>query len=92
MLAKTLASDVPIGDDLTLAMFTWSSGHPKVECEVQLYAMVDRVAAALDAIKFNVLVALCKNCKYFVGKIDPVGHNKEKILCLAIVINVTVIL
>lgn len=29
-----------MGDDLTLAMFTWSSGHPKVECEVQLYAMV----------------------------------------------------
>jgi hypothetical protein len=59
-----------MGDDLTLAMFTWSSGHPKVECEVQLYAMVDQVAAALDAIKFNVLVAQCKNCKYFVGKID----------------------
>jgi len=37
---------------------------------VQLYAMVDQVAAALDAIKFNVLVAQCKNCKYFVGKID----------------------
>jgi hypothetical protein len=81
-----------MGDDLTLAMFTWSSGHPKVECEMQLYSMVDRVAAALDAIKFNALVALCKNCKYFVGKIDPVGHIKEKILCLAIVLNVTVIL
>jgi sporulation-control protein spo0M len=59
-----------MGDDLTLAMFTWSSGHPKAECEVQLYAMVDQVAAALDAIEFNVLVAQCKNCKYFVGKID----------------------
>jgi len=59
-----------MGDDLTLAMFTWSSGHPKAECEVQLYAMVDQVAAALHAIEFNVLVAQCKNCKYFVGKID----------------------
>ncbi len=59
-----------MGDDLTLSMFTWSSGHPKAECEVQLYAMVDQVAAALDAIKFNVLVAQCKNCKYFVGKIN----------------------
>jgi hypothetical protein len=39
-----------MGDDLTLAMFTWSSGHPKAECEVKLYAMVDQVAAALDAI------------------------------------------
>ena len=58
-----------MGDDLTLAMFTWLSGHPKVECEVQLYAMVDQVAAALDAIEFNVLVAQCKNCNYFVGKI-----------------------
>ena len=57
-----------MGDDLTLAMFTWLSGHPKAECEVQLYAMVDQVAAALDAIEFNVLVAQCKNCKYFVGK------------------------
>ena len=57
-----------MGDDLTLAMFTWSSGHPKVECEVQLYAMVDQVAAALDAIKFNVLVAQCKNCKYLCGE------------------------
>ena len=59
-----------MGDDLTLAMFTWSSGHPKEECKVQLYAMVDQVAAALDAIEFNGLVAQCKNCKYFVGKID----------------------
>ncbi len=59
-----------MGDDLTLAMFTWSSGHPKAECEVQLYAMVDQFAAALDAIEFNVLVAQCKNWKYFVGKID----------------------
>jgi hypothetical protein len=59
-----------MGDDLTLAMFTWSSGHPKAECEVQLYARVDQVAAALDAIEFNVLVAQCKNCKYFMGKID----------------------
>jgi hypothetical protein len=59
-----------MGDDMTLAMFTWSSGHPKAECEVQLCAMVDQVAAALDAIEFNVLVAQCKNCKYFVGKID----------------------
>jgi hypothetical protein len=39
-----------MGDDLTLAMFPWSSGHPKAECEVQLYA-----------IEFNVLVAQCKN-------------------------------
>ena len=37
---------------------------------MQLYAMVDQVAAALDAIEFNVLVAQCKNCKYFVGKIN----------------------
>jgi Zn finger protein HypA/HybF involved in hydrogenase expression len=72
-----------VGDDLTLAMFTWLSGQPKAECEVQLYAMVDQAAAALDAIEFNVqcvgctdaiefnvLVAQCKNCKYFVGKID----------------------
>jgi hypothetical protein len=58
-----------LGDDLTLAMFTWSSGHLKTECEVQLYAMVDQVAAALDAIEFNVLVAQCKNCQYFVRKI-----------------------
>jgi len=59
-----------MGDDLTLAMFTWSSGNPKADCQVQLYAMVDQVAAALDAIEFNVLVAQCTNCKYFVGKID----------------------
>jgi hypothetical protein len=62
-----------VGDDLTLAMFTWSSGQPKagMVSEVQLlYAMVDQAAAALDAIEFNVLVAQCKNCEYFVGKID----------------------
>ena len=49
-----------VGDDLTLAMFTWSSGQPKagMVSEVQLlYAMVDQAAAALDAIEFNVLVA-----------------------------------
>ena len=62
-----------VGDDLTLAMFTWSSVQPKagMVSEVQLlYAMVDQAAAALDAIEFNVLVAQCKNCKYSVGKID----------------------
>jgi hypothetical protein len=51
-----------MGDDLTLAMFTWSPGHPKagMVSEVQLYAMVDQAAAALDAIEFNVLVAQCR--------------------------------
>ncbi len=57
-LRRLLSPMYLMGDDLTLAMFTWSSGHPKVECEVQLYAMVDQVAAALDAIEFSVLVAL----------------------------------
>ena len=57
-----------MGDDLTLAMFTWSSGHPKVECKVQLYAMVDQVVAALDAMEFNVLVAQCRIVSTLWGK------------------------
>ncbi len=57
-----------MGDDLTLAMFTLSSGHPKAECKVQLYTMVDQVVAALDAIEFNVLVAQCRIVSTLWGK------------------------
>jgi hypothetical protein len=66
-----------MGDDLTLAMFTWSSGHPKAECEVQLYAMVDQPAAALDVLEFNVLVAQCRIISTLWEKSIRVGHNKE---------------
>ena len=69
-----------MGDDLTLAMFTWSSGHPKAECEVQLYAMVDQVAAALDAIEFNVLVAKCRIVSSLWGKSIRVGHIENTVL------------
>jgi len=43
-----------MGDDLTLAMFTWLSGQQK--------------AVALDALEFNDVGCTMKNCKYFVGK------------------------
>jgi hypothetical protein len=81
-----------VGDDLTLAKFTWSSGQPKagMVSEVQLYAMVDQAAAALDAIEFNVqcvgctdavefnvLVAQCRIVSTLWGKSIRVGHNKE---------------
>jgi hypothetical protein len=69
-----------VGDDLTLAMFTWSSVQPKagMVSEVQLlYAMVDQAAAALDAIEFNVLVAQCRIVSTVWGKSIQVGHNKE---------------
>jgi hypothetical protein len=66
-----------MGDDLTLAMFTWSSGHPKAECEVQLYAMVDQPVAALDVLEFNVLVAQCRIISTLWEKSIRVGHNKE---------------
>jgi hypothetical protein len=68
-----------MGDDLTLAMFTWSSGHPKagMVSEVQLYAMVDQAAAALDAIEFNVLVAQCRIVSTLWGKSIQVEYNKE---------------
>jgi hypothetical protein len=69
-----------VGDDLTLAMFTWSSVQPKagMVSEVQLlYAMVDQAAAALDAIEFNVLVAQCRIVSTVWGKSIRVEHNKE---------------
>ena len=60
-----------VGGDFTLPMYAWFNRSVKSGYgEIQFYAMVDQVAEALDAIKFNVLVAQCKNCKYFVGKID----------------------
>ncbi len=61
-----------LGDDLTLAMFTWLSGQPKVGMvsEVQLYAMVDQAVAALDAIEFNVLVAQCRIVSTLWGKFE----------------------
>jgi hypothetical protein len=81
-----------MGDDLTLAMFTWLSGHPKAECEVQLYAMVDQVKAALDAISSMCWLHNVRIVSTLWEKSIRVGNNKEEILCLAVVINVTVIL
>jgi len=44
---------------------------------VQLYAMVDQAAAALDSIKFNVLGAQCRIVSTLWGKSIRAGHNKE---------------
>jgi hypothetical protein len=64
--------------------------------EVQFYAMVDQVAAALDAIEFNDVGCTMKNCKVLCGENR---FGLDRILCLfacvcnaGAMINVTVIL